>query len=76
MNEGRIALNYTVLSDTKTSTDRIVGSFDHSEPTQQMHLIDTALVLYFESQNWLKVRNTAFPGLTRLSTKTDPFTSA
>ena len=49
--------------DTHKKDD--LGSLDHSEPVVQMCAVDLVLQKYFESEDWLNVRNKEFPGLQR-----------
>ena len=51
------------LWDQVEIAEQVVDSLDHVAPAEQMRAIDAAMRQYFQTSDWLRARNKAFPGL-------------
>ena len=56
-------MNAAGLLEKRISENAIVGSYDHSPPAEQMRAVDLTMQLYFDSGDWLRVRNDGSPRL-------------
>ena len=56
-------MNRTLLDNADVNASRSVEPLDSATPAEQMRAIDEGMQHYFGSEDWLRERNKAFPGL-------------
>ena len=58
-------MNVVEFLEQEVAAQQGPGPLDSMAPSDQMRAIDAAMRQYFESEDWLRQRDKAFPGLGR-----------